>query len=117
MSERKKLFSITRDDLEWEYFRGSGKGGQNRNKRDTAVRVRHRESGAVAKAEDQRTRGQNRKIAFKRLTASDKFQTWLKIECARACGHLQDIDDAVEQAMRPHNLRIEIKDDGRWRQE
>ena len=59
--------SVTEKDLRIETFRGSGAGGQNRNKRDTAVRITHIPTGIVSTAQDQRTQGQNKKIAFRRL--------------------------------------------------
>ena len=54
-------------DTEITFFRGSGKGGQNRNKVETGVRVRHIPSGIVLEADEERTQGQNRRIAFERL--------------------------------------------------
>lgn len=59
--------TVTKDDLIIETKRGAGKGGQNKNKRDTAVRMVHIPTGIEANAEDQRTQGQNIKIAFRRL--------------------------------------------------
>lgn len=61
--------TVTKDDLIIETKRGEGKGGQNKNKRDTAVRMVHKPTGIVSTAEDQRTQGQNIKIAFRRLAA------------------------------------------------
>ena len=116
MTEKKKqhLFSLTRNDFEWEYRRGSGKGGQKRNKTSNAVRVTHRPSGAVGNAEDGRSQLQNRKLAFKRLSETKEFKNWIKIEAARKAGMLHDIEEAVEKAMHPKNLRIEAKEDGKW---
>jgi len=48
------------------FFRGSGPGGQHRNKTETAVRLVHW-SGAVATAQDQRSREQNLRMALVRL--------------------------------------------------
>ena len=42
MNERKPIFSVLRDQFEVDFMRGSGNGGQNRNKRDTACRIKHR---------------------------------------------------------------------------
>lgn len=65
-----KKYSIELETLEKEtsieFFRSSGAGGQNVDKRETAVRLRHT-SGIVIEAQDERTQGQNRRIAFKRL--------------------------------------------------
>lgn len=55
------LFSVTKKDLIVETFRGSGKGGQHRNKNDTVVRITHPESRAVGKSEDERSQLQNKK--------------------------------------------------------
>ena len=59
--------NVRKSDVRIEYFRGSGKGGQNRNKRDTAVRITHKETGLSATAEEHKSQGQNRKAAFRRL--------------------------------------------------
>ncbi len=59
--------SVTKDDLIIQTKRGKGKGGQNKNKRDTAVRMVHKPTGIEVNCEDQRTQGQNIKIAFRRL--------------------------------------------------
>lgn len=54
-------------DCEMQFFRGSGPGGQNRNKTETGVRLSHIPSGIVVEAEDERSQAQNRKHAFERL--------------------------------------------------
>ena len=56
-------------ELEITAARGGGPGGQNVNKRSTAVRVRHRPSGVVVCAGDGRTQGENRRTALERLAA------------------------------------------------
>lgn len=61
--------NVTRVDLRVEFIRGSGPGGQNRNKRDTACRITHLPTGLVGYAEDERAQGQNRRLAFSRLAA------------------------------------------------
>lgn len=101
------LFSVTRKDLRIETMRGSGKGGQNRNKRDTAVRITHPESGAVGYAEDQRSQGQNKKLAFRRMVDSTTFQHWLRMETARRTMDEHAIQRRVDDWMRPHNLLVE----------
>ncbi len=56
-------------ETEIEFFRGSGPGGQNRNKVESGVRLRHIPSGIIVEAKDTRTQAQNREIAFERLKA------------------------------------------------
>lgn len=59
--------SVRKADLKITYYRGSGPGGQNKNKRDTACRMKHLPTGITVTAQEMRTQGQNRKIAFGRL--------------------------------------------------
>ena len=56
-----------RDDVEIEYFRSSGPGGQHRNKVETGVRLRHIPTGIVVTATERRVRRQNLELAFERL--------------------------------------------------
>jgi len=108
MSERKLLFSITQRDFDIQFTKGSGKGGQKRNKCETACRIVHPESGAVGYSENFRSQLQNKKAAFERLTATDKFKQWHKLECSKRLGLWEaQVEAAVDAAMRPDNLKIE----------
>jgi protein subunit release factor B len=80
MRKRTRLFSITKKDFVRSTFKGSGAGGQKRNKTSNGIRLYHPPSGAVGEAVDTRVQSQNEKLAFERLTQSKEFQGWLQIE-------------------------------------
>lgn len=55
------------EDLEITHLKGSGPGGQNRNKRMTAVRIKHLPTGIVVTASERRSQEQNKEMALERL--------------------------------------------------
>lgn len=105
--ERRLLFSITKKDFRVEYLRCSGHGGQNVNKRETGVRITHPESGAVGYSCDERQRGQNQRLAFRRLVESPRFQSWHKRKVACMLVDQAELERKVDEWMREKNLQIE----------
>lgn len=67
--EETSEIKISENDLSWEFFRASSKGGQNVQKVSTACRLRHKPTGIVVTSQSQRYQEQNRKIALSLLRA------------------------------------------------
>jgi hypothetical protein len=98
---REKVLSVGIKDCTVQTFRSGGKGGQNKDKRDTGVRVIHPPSGARGESREERSQLQNKKAAFVRMANSPEFQNWIRFAHAKAIG---EIDAWVEDQMRPENL-------------
>ena len=56
-----QTINIPPDDLEIDFTRSSGPGGQNVNKRETSVRIVHKPTGLVAESDSERTQEANRR--------------------------------------------------------
>jgi hypothetical protein len=113
---RELLFSITRKDFDVQTFCSGGPGGQHQNKTESGVRIVHRESGAVGECRTERSQHANKKNALRLLISSAKFKIWH----ARKVYNLlsgKTIEQRVDEDMRPANLKVEIKEDGKWVQE
>ena len=99
---------ISEKDIEWTACRGSGAGGQNRNKRDTAVTLHHVPSGIKIRCESQRLQGQNKQIALEMLAT--------KLQISLDQSIINSIDkqrrDQVGLGMRAEKIRtVRLQDD------
>ncbi len=113
MSKNKELlFSITAQDCTFTPYKGSGAGGQKRNKTSSAMRCVHNESGAVGECESHREQSANKKEAFIKMSKTETFTKWLDLKIKKETGQLATLEQKVEKAMK--QIKIEIKVDGKW---
>jgi peptide chain release factor 2 len=62
-------FSLPEDEVQVDFTRSGGPGGQNVNKRETAVRAVHVPTGLSVHIDSQRSQGQNKELALEILAA------------------------------------------------
>lgn len=91
------IHSVTEKDCKFSFSRGSGKGGQKRNKTSNACHCKHLASGAMGYADNTRSKATNKRMAFKRMTKTQEFNEWHVKQLAKAL----DICD-------PDDLKIEV---------
>ena len=119
MKKKELILSLSKKkgDFVVETFSGSGAGGQNRNRKQKCVRIKHPASGAVATGTEERSLEKNTRKAFRRLIETPKFKSWLRIKTAQTydkLATLPPVDERIEEMMKPENLKIEVKKNGKW---
>lgn len=93
--------TLREEELEWQFFRSGGAGGQNVNKVNTAVRLTHKPSGMVVTCSSERSQQQNRQIALDLL----RSRLWEAAEEARLGSLEAQRHAAVGRAMRAEKIR------------
>jgi protein subunit release factor A len=112
---KQRLFSVSIHDCRVEAIASTGgAGGQNKNRRHTAIRITHPPSGAVGFSADERDQHRNKVEAFKRLANSKMFQVWVKRTATELITG-KSIEQRVDEEMAPENIKVEVRgEDGRW---
>jgi protein subunit release factor B len=106
--KREFLFSLTKKDFIIEALNAGGSGGQHQNRTYSAIRIKHPASGAVGESREERSQHANKKIAFKRLTETEKFKKWLKIKCAQISSG-KTIEEIVEEITQEQFIKTKQK--------
>ncbi len=77
--EENHEIEVKEEDLDWQFYRSGGHGGQNVNKVSTAVRLTHLPTGIVVTAQQERFQEKNREIALNLL----RSKLWARAEAEK----------------------------------
>lgn len=91
---------IRSEDLDWDFHRAGGHGGQNVNKVSSAVRLTHKPSGVVVTCSNERDQFQNRQVALSLL----RGKLWEQEEMKKAAS-MADARSVIGRGMRAEKIR------------
>ena len=110
---------ITEDQFRFEWFSGTGKGGQHRNKHQNCCRCIHEPTGITANGTNSRSREDNKKVAYnncrarvaahfhrdkeRNLAGSDRIRTYHEAD-NRVVDHASGLTDTYTNVIIKGNM-------------
>jgi peptide chain release factor 2 len=90
---KKDVFNFNESELEINFTKSGGAGGQNVNKRETAVQINHIPTGLRVNISTERSQAQNKELALEEL-AGKLFVLNEKVQHEKELGHTPDFNKA-----------------------
>lgn len=111
-----KELHLRKNDFRLEWFSGTGKGGQHRNKHQNCCRIRHKETGLTAVGTASKSRVVNQKTAFThlcaRLLAYYATDTPRRMDGRRVRTYHESRNEVIDHASGLHMRYTEVVDKG-----
>ncbi|XP_030847328.1 probable peptide chain release factor C12orf65 homolog, mitochondrial, partial [Strongylocentrotus purpuratus] len=102
---RSKLPDLKEEELEEQFVRGSGPGGQATNKTSNCVVLKHIPTGLVVKCHQTRSQSENQKIA--RLLMKERLDQHLHADQSAISQYQQTMNKKREEKKRKTRLKLE----------
>jgi peptide chain release factor len=102
--ERMRAMGIREEDIDEQFIRSSGAGGQNVNKVSSCVMLHHRPTGLRVRCQQERSQGLNRFIARRLLL--DKIEASIKGAASEEARRIAKIRRQKRQRSRRAKLRL-----------
>lgn len=107
-----KQYPLPRHEVEEQFYRGSGPGGQHRNCTDSGVRLRHRAAGLLVEICTERAQKSNRETAWALMASRWAEQKQLEANAKQQADYAKKTGVAFGYQVRTYKLdKSMVKDD------